>query len=480
MSHPDTSSSHRREPSLVGQGDEFTLVVLGSDDAQQPGFLLGASRLSLGAGADDDVFLTGVGVVPGHLQLIFLDGHITLLSAAEEVRIDGQAVTSYPRDLQPCQALSLSPDTHLAYGQAGSSWPAPPPWVLPEPDETFVDDGADGAGARMAEATDPTTEPVRGPVTVRERAVHGARLAAIALSAATFIVVALVVTDLVWGVREVVNPAEVSIGRSEQALRRMLDADPGSYGSVSLSVRPDGALTLTGFIDSDAAFRTLAEQVRQEDVNSRGNVRLDVMTISRLSALVKDQLARFPLGSLVDVTPSRVLVTVYGASVDAETMDRLKSDLEQLSPRLQPRRLSIRFRVEKPDKLADEVRGTLTASAVTRDLRFSIDDQGGLISGVVGAAMESDARAVVAEVQKTMVGRLPLRIDLKVDPKLNFVVLSLTQGGADSSATLLQRGKAQTFRVGEPVFGVGELIDIKVDGVVLALGRREIFIPLVR
>lgn len=464
----------------MGQGDEFTLVVLGGDDAQQPGFLLGASRLSVGAGAEDDVFLTGVGVVPGHVQLIFLEGHITLLAAAEEVRIDGQTVTSYPCELQPRQALSLSPDTHLAYGPVGSPWPAPPPWVLPEPDEPAAQDGADATSAAQAQAAARAEEPARGPVTARERAVHGARLAAMALSAATLIVVGLVVTDLVWGVGEVVNPAEVVIDRSEDALRRMLEADPDNYGSVSLSVRPDGALALTGFIDSEAAFRKLAEQVRQEDVNSRGNVRLDAMTAERLSALVSDQLARFPLGSWVDVTPTRVLVTVYGASVDAEIMGRLKSDLERLAPRLVPRRLLIRMRVEKPDKLAEEVTGALTASAVTRDLRFSIDDEGGLISGLVGAAMEADARAAVAEVQKTLVGRLPLRVDLKVDPKLNFVVLSLTQGGADSSATLLQRGKAQTFRVGEPVFGVGELVDIKVDGVVLALGRREIFIPLVR
>jgi hypothetical protein len=86
----------------------------------------------------------------------------------------------------------------------------------------------------------------------------------------------------------------------------------------------------------------------------------------------------------------------------------------------------------------------------------------------------------VAEVQKTFAERLPLTVDLKVDPKLNFSVVSLTQGGDGSTATLVQRGRTQIFRVGEPVFGVGELTDIKSDGVVLALGRREIFIPLIR
>ena len=317
-------------------------------------------------------------------------------------------------------------------------------------------------------------------MTRRAQMIHGARLASVALGAATVIVVGLVVTDLIWGNREVVNPAEIVIDRSEETLKRLLASDPKNYGSVKLTVRPDGALALTGFLDSEAAFRKLAEQVRQEDVNSRGNVRLDAMTSERLSALVKDHLARFPLASRVEVTPSLVQITVFGVLTEQEGVDRIKGDLTRLAARVAPRKLEVEFRVQPADQISNEIINALGRSATTRDLQFRIDDDGGRITGLVAAAVESEARAAVAEVQKTFAERLPLTVDLKVDPKLNFSVVSLTQGGDGSTATLVQRGRTQIFRVGEPVFGVGELTDIKSDGVVLALGRREIFIPLIR
>jgi hypothetical protein len=42
------------------------------------------------------------------------------------------------------------------------------------------------------------------------------------------------------------------------------------------------------------------------------------------------------------------------------------------------------------------------------------------------------------------------------------------------------RGKSQTFRVGDSVFGAGELREVTAEGVVIALGRREMFIPILR
>jgi hypothetical protein len=478
MATADHSDGPMLDPALGGATEhEFTFVVLGSDDSEPLGFQLGASRLSVGAGENDDVFLTGVGVVPSHVQLIFLEGRVTLLSAAEEVRVDGQAVTAFPFDLKPLQPISLSPDTHLAYGAVGSTWPRAPTWVLPE-QAPEADADADASAVAATGVAAAGQAPV--PHTARTRAVHSARLGAVALAAATVIVTGLVVTDLIWGDREVVNPAEVSTDRSEEVLDRLLASDPKSYGSVRLTVRPDGALALTGFLDSEAAFRKLAEQVRQEDVNSSGNVRLDAMTSERLSALVKDHLARFPLGSRLEVTPSLVHVTIFGVLTEQEGVDRIRGDLMRLATRVAPRKLEIEFRVQPAEQIVSEVTSALGRVPVTRELQFRIDDEGGRITGLVAAAVESEARAAVAEVQKTFADRLPLTVDLKVDPKLNFSLLSLTQGGDGSSATLSQRGKTQTFRVGEPVFGVGELLDIKVDGVVLALGRREVFLPLIR
>ena len=123
MSKQITNGGDRETDEQSVAAVAMSLVVLGGDGDDRPGFMLGDSRLSLGAGAEDDVYLTGVGVVPGHLRLFFLEGRMTLLSASEEVRVDGVAITAFPFDLKPLQVVSLGPDTHLAYGAAGSDWP---------------------------------------------------------------------------------------------------------------------------------------------------------------------------------------------------------------------------------------------------------------------------------------------------------------------------------------------------------------------
>ncbi len=452
-----------------------TLVLLGTDDPNPPGFPLGASRLALGAGEKDDVFLTGVGVVPGHVQLVFLEGRVTLLSATAEVRVDGVPATGFPLELRPQQVLSLSPDTHLAYGEVGSRWPQPAAWAVDQAPEAEPEVPATGGVEPAATARTPAP-----PLSTREHLLRSARRGAFALGAAVVIISGLVASDLLWGDREMPSPGAQAIDRSEVVLLKFLASDPVAYGSVKLTVRPDGALSLTGFVESEAAYRLLAEQVRQQLVNSRGNVRLDAMTSERLAAMVSDQLTRFALGSRIEVTPTQVQLTIFGVQSDPELDERLEAELGRLAARLAPRRLELVFRLQPAEVITSEVIAALARSVTTREMQFSLDENGGRITGLVAAAAEVETRAALGELQKSFAERLPLTVDLRVDPKLNFSVVGLTLGGNESTATLLQRGKTQTFRVGEPVFGIGELLAIKGDGVMLAMGRREIFIPLIR
>jgi hypothetical protein len=464
------------EPWLADMGSGSVLVVLGNEGEDRPGFMLGDSRLSLGAGTDDDVYLTGVGVVPGHLRLIFLEGRMTLLWAAETVRVDGQPVEVYPLDLKPLQVFSLGPDTHLTFGTAGSSWPAAPVWEVPDespdPEAATAEQGsASPEGGYQTGAA---------PMSRRAQVVHGARWAALALAAATVMVVGLVVTDLAWGVRESVVPGEVAIDRSEDLLQKWLASESASYRSVLLTVREDGTLSLTGFLDSEDAYKKLAQQVRQQSVSSGGNVRMDVLTGPRLEAMVRDILARFPLIARLEISSDRILVIVSGVKLHQDLMDRIESDLARLGARTLPRKLHVEFQVQEGYKLMQQVSAALNQSPTTRDLRFEIDETGGRIAGLVPAAIEVEALAAAHAVKKAFESQLPIAIELKVDAKLNFNLVSLTQGGDAPTAILVQRGKVQTFRVGEPVFGLGELMDIRIDGVILALGRREVFIPLSR
>lgn len=451
---------------------DYTLVILGSGDGVPPGYLLGASRLSLGAGEADDVFLSGVGIVPGHVRMVFLDGQLTLLSASEAVRIDGMAVTDFPVDLQPLQTLSLSADTHLAYGPVGSAWPTPPVWVgeaLLSPQEPeLVADGEFAAPARA----------LRTPRTVKQKVVHSARLGSVVLGVASLLVVVVVLGNLIWGSREVVNPGELAIDRSEQVLQGLLARDPARFGSVRVHRREDGAIALTGFIDSDAAYRDLADQVRQQVVSSGGNVRLDALTRERLEGLVNDQIGRYPLGSQLDITPEDIELTVYGVQTEAIDSTRLMADLSRLRDRIKPRRMNINIDLQPVEVVTFEVTEQLSKSPITREFQFSVGDAGGVISGVVAPAAEAEARNLLESLTQTLSDRLPLTVDLKVDPKLNFSLVGLTLGGNMATATLLQRGRVETFRVGESVFGTGELKEIRRNGVVVAMGRRELFIPM--
>ena len=275
-------------------------------------------------------------------------------------------------------------------------------------------------------------------------------------------------------------PGEVAIDHSQQVLGQLLASSREIFGSVSLTERNDGVLALTGFIDSEEAYARLAEQVRQQSVSSGGNVRMDVLTPGRLEALVRDTLSRFPLAVRTETTAETIQLNVFGVKLEPEIMARVKSDLSRLAPRVNPKTLKIEFNVQEADKILRDITQSLSKSPATRDLRVELDESGGHIVGTVPAALEKEATAAALAIMKTFETQLPLKISLKFDSKLNFSVVSLTQGGEVSTATLVQRGRAQTFRVGDAVFGVGELTDIRNDGVALALGKREVFIPLSR
>lgn len=393
---------------------DHTLVVLGSADEVPPGYLLSASRLSLGAGEGDDVYLSGVGVAPGHVRLVYLDGQVTLLSASEEVRIDGVVVQQFPAELRPLQTLSLSPDTHLAYGPLGAQWPKPPVWEVAEP--TPVDD------APIAEAPDAPklVRAKRVPRTVKQQVVHSAQLSSVVLGVATVLVVAMVLINLMWGSREVVNPGEQAIDRAEQVLQDWVKRDPARFASVRIVRRSDGAISLTGFMDSEEAYRALADQVRQQVVSSGGNVRLDAVTRERLEGLIRDQIGRYPLVSTLEVSPEVIRLNISGIQTDAIDPPRLLADLSRLRDRVKPREMFIDLDLEPAQALAAEIAEELSRSPITREFQFAVGETGGSISGVVAPAAEAEARNLLENLKQIHGQRMPLTFDVKVDPKLNF------------------------------------------------------------
>lgn len=480
------------QDAFIGQmgsrADESILVILGSGESSPPGFLLGASRLVVGAGEQDDVFLSGVGVVPSHVRLIYVDGRITVLSAAQEIRIDGVGVDQFPVDLEPLQVLSLSPDTHVAYGPVESAWPPIPPWVHPEQVEASEANAAEASAAEVSpsELAEESFQTIRAAqaassvLSTRDKVNASARLGFLVLVVASMVVVALVLFDVFWGRKEAVAPQGRAIELSENILDKLLSMDKSAYRSVRLDRRADGAISISGFIDSEEAYRGLSEQVRQQVVNSGGNVRLDALTLERLAALIRDHLVSFPMGYQIEPDDERVSVLIFGVQPDQVIQDRLATELARLGDRIAPRKLEIAFQLQTQDQLVQDISSALARASITRDMQVRFNAIGAQISGVVAAPVEGEARTALNKVVTEFSTRVPMSLDLKVDPKLNFTVVSLTQGGLESSATMMQRGKTQTFRVGESVFNTGELREVKSDGVVIALGRREMFIPIVR
>lgn len=453
-------------------GVEHTLVVLGPPGQDPAGFLLGASRLSVGAGEADDVYLTAVGVVPAHLKMIYIDGEITLLAAAQPVRINGQPVTSFPMDLKPLQVLSLTPDTHLAYGPVGSTWPSPIQFEGGSHEgNEFNLGGIDNSTPtqRLAEAqTDP----------VRQGVVNSARWGSVVVGVTGLLMVLVIMFDLIWGNLEFVNPGDVAIDQSSLVLDSLLKKDPVRYGHVAMDRRKDGVITLRGFVDSEADYQVLSDAVRQQGVNSGGNVRLDALTSGRLLELVRDQIGRYPLDSQIDVKPDRIRLRIFGLQDDTVDESLLMSDLTRMGQRVAPRTLSIQFDFMTAEQASEEINAFLAKSPITREFQFVTNSRGGVVKGTVAQAAEDGAQILMSELLQAFAGRLPLTTEVKVDAKLNFNLVGVTLSGELPTATLMQRGRLENYQLGDPVFGTGVLKEILREGVVLGLGRRDMFIPL--
>ena len=94
-------------------------------------------RFSIGSGDNDVIFLpSSFGVVSEHLNLVFFNGVLTLLTAKEQVWVDGVPVVAFPFDVHPNQVISLSQDSHVSFTQEGADLP-PIPLIEEQTSEAF-------------------------------------------------------------------------------------------------------------------------------------------------------------------------------------------------------------------------------------------------------------------------------------------------------------------------------------------------------
>jgi type II secretory pathway component PulC len=120
----------------------------------------------------------------------------------------------------------------------------------------------------------------------------------------------------------------------------------------------------------------------------------------------------------------------------------------------------------------------LASSPLTRNLKFEIKNKTAVIKGVVAASAEERTMVVVRNLTSSMMSSYPVVVDIATDPRINFQVSSVMMGGQGAAAILTLRGKSEAFKVGDEVFGIGELLEIRKDGIIVSSKSKELFVPV--
>jgi hypothetical protein len=446
-------------------GEETQLFIVCLSANGEPGDLieLHPGRLSAGAAEKDDIFLNLVGVAPSHINFVFLDGHITVLSANHEVRLGGVVQKVFPFEWEPLHVISLG-SAHLTYGTSQGPWP-----MVPEMQEQLVEEVVE------LEEEQYVPPPKR---TVKEHAVISARRGAIVVTTAVVVVVLGLATNFLFGSRDIVSPNERSIESAHQDISRLLQSDRQHLSTVKLEKRIDGALSITGFIDDPKSYALLADAIRNESIKTRGNVRFDALSKEKLSEQIKDLIGNYPLKFNLTLSGNDIYTEITGIKTADLDLANLKNQLERINDRVDPRVFHYTITTIDPIELTKTINAKLASSPLTRNIKFDIKSKSATIKGVIAAAAEEKTMPLIRSMVAKEMTSFPVVVDIAIDPKVNFKVSSIVTGAQMAVANLTFRGKTESRSVGEDVFGQGELLEIRKDGVIVGSRSRELFVPV--
>jgi hypothetical protein len=398
------------------------------------------------------------------VSFVYVDGHITVLSANHEVRLDGVVQKQFPFDWQPLQVLSLG-SAHLTYGAENSEWPA-----IPQIEEV----------AEFVEEEKPVVPEYIPPPkrTVKEHAVISARRGGIVIATAVGVIILGLLINFLFGSRDIVSPNDRSIEKAYQDINQLLQSDKEGFSSVKLEKRIDGALAISGFVDDQKSFMLLADSVRNESIKTKGNVRFEALSKDKLSEQIKDLIGNYPLKYTITLSGNEIYAEITGIKTPDLDLDNLKNELERINDRVAPRKFHYNITTLDPADLTKSINAKLASSPLTRNLKFEIKNKSAVIKGVVAASAEERTMVVVRNLTSTMMSSYPVVVDIATDPKINFTVSSVLMGGQGNMAVLSLRGKSDVFKVGDDVFGLGELMEIRKDGVIVNSKSKELFVPV--
>jgi hypothetical protein len=292
------------------------------------------------------------------------------------------------------------------------------------------------------------------------------------------LIVLAILFDFIFGTRNVVSPNDRAIGQAQTQLQDLLKSDK-NFATVKLEKRIDGAISVTGFIDDEQSARLLADQIRNQAILTKGNVRYDAMSKDKLSDLIKDTIGNFPLKYSLTFSGNDIFLEITGIKTPDLDTDHLRNELSRIDDRVAPRKFHYQITTIEPADLIKTVNAKLIESPLTRNLKFEVQNNRAVIKGVVAASAEEQTLKQVRKITDGLMSSFPVTVDITADPKVSFQVSSVMTGGsAPAIAYISQRGKTERFRVGDEVFGVGELLEIRKDGVIVSSRAKELFVPV--
>jgi hypothetical protein len=450
---------------FIGTDDTQLFLATLMEDGEVGDLLeLHPGRLKIGAAETDDIFLNLVGVAPSHVSFVYIDGHITVLSASHEVRLDGVVQKQFPFDWQPLQVLTLG-SAHLSYGPEQSEWP-----LIPQIEEM----------AEVEEEVKPAVPEYVPPPkrTAKEHAVISARRGGIVIATAIAVIILGLLINLLFGSRDIVSPNDRSIAKAYEDINQLLQSDKEGFSSVKLEKRIDGALAISGFVDDQKSFMLLADSVRNESIKTKGNVRFEALSKDKLSEQIKDLIGNYPLKYTITLSGHDIYAEITGIKTPDLDLDNLKNELERINDRVAPRTFHYNITTLDPADLTKSINAKLASSPLTRNLKFEIKNKTAVIKGVVAASAEERTMVAVRNLTNSLMSSYPVVVDIATDPKINFQVSSVLMGGQGNMAVLTLKGKTDAFKVGDEVFGLGELLEIRKDGVVVSSKSKELFVPV--
>jgi hypothetical protein len=445
-------------------GEETQLFIVSLSESGEPGDLieLHAGRLKVGAAETDDIYLNLVGVAPSHFSFVYLDGHITVLSANHEIRLGGVVQKQFPFEWPLLQVISLG-SAHLTYGTSQGPWPE-----LPEMQEALVEE--------LVEDEQEYVPPVKR--TVKEHAVISARRGAIVVATAVGVIILGLGINFLFGSRDIVSPNDRSIESAQQGITRLLESDKEHLSSVKLEKRIDGALSITGFVDDAKSYALLADEIRNESIKTKGNVRFDALSKDKLSEQIKDLIGNYPLKYTLTISGKDIYAEITGIKTPDLDLANLKNQLERINDRVEPRIFHYSITTLDPVELTKTINSKLASSPLTRTIKFEIKNKAASLKGLIAASSEEMTMPLIRNLVAKEMTSFPVVVDVVVDQKINFQVSSIITGAQIAVANLTFRGKTESREVGQDVFGQGELIEIRKDGVVVSSRSKELFVPV--